>query len=98
MIKDSRTAFYGIGRVFYKCYFKCELSDFLNNSYYLLDAGSRMPFAADDKQLRILSPEAIGELDIENVIITISGAYDLDSIVSELSDKYPGAEFSMWYD
>ena len=94
-IKNNRVAFYGIGGVFYKCYFKCELSKF-TSEYFLLDRMAKNPFKMGESSLQIHPPEKIAELGVQKVIVTISGLYSLDSILSNLRESYPHTEFIMW--
>jgi|GEM_PF-5138473 len=96
-IQNQTTAFYGIGRLFYRCYFGCELQN-LPNEYFLLNSGSRSTIAAGDNRLTVLTPDAIRQFNIEKVIVTISGAYDVDCIISDLKESYPCTDFVMWYE
>ena len=98
MIRKHRTAFYGSGRVFYKLFHKCGLSDCPKNEFFLLDGGLALAWSAGDKHISIRPPDAIVELDIEKVIVTISGEYDLDGIITDLIMRYPKTEFYKWYE
>jgi len=97
-VSSLRTAFYGLGRIFYKLYSKCGLSELQDNEYYLVDRGLALAWSAGNKQLKVYPPESIGELGVEKVIVTISGEYDLDKIVTDLRLRYPKTEFTMWFD
>jgi len=97
VLKNYKTAFYGIGGLFYKHYYKCELTK-SNHDYFLLNGSMRVPCFSDALAKKIHSPDAIDEFGIEKVIVTLSGAYDVDAVVSGLKKKYPGVEFVLWCD
>lgn len=96
MLRTEKTAFYGAGSLFRKFFFTCELSK--ESGYFLLNNSSLMSIFTADISIKVLPPEAIEELNIEKVIVTVSGAYDTDLIISNLRSIYPKTEFMMWYE
>lgn len=96
IIKNHKTAFYGIGRVFYKCFFKCELSE-LRDKFLLINSSERSTIAVGDNLATIFPPEAINEFNVEKVIVTLSGSYDVETIVDDLKKRFPCVDFVMWY-
>jgi len=97
MLKEYKTAFYGIGGVFYKHYYKCALAK-SQREFFLLNGSVMMSWLPDGTSNEIHSPENIEKYNIEKVIVTLSGYYDIDSIISDLRMKHPKTEFMLWYD
>ena len=104
MLLSHRTAFYGIGEVFNKVYFKCELSKYQETEFFLVDGRAKKAPTMSSKSnseldSKIHPPELMGTLGIEKVIVTISGYYhDLEAVVNGLRMRYPDVEFLMWYE
>ena len=102
MIKEHKTAFYGIGYIFKRVYLKCGLSQLPEDSYYLVNRSAEKQAQIFNEVLKtnmkILPPDSIDLLNIEKVIVTIGSEYDVESIVSDLKQKYPNTDFCMWYE
>ena len=93
IVKNYNTAFYGIGALFQKIYSTCNFGE--SNLYFLNSSVENLSTQSD---LKIHPPKAIKDFGIEKVIVTISGSFDADAIISDLREKYPQTEFMMWYE
>jgi len=98
-IKSQRTAFYGIGNVFHKLYYKCDLES-CETQYFLLDArvqpiSTQKPINASIES-KVQQPDVMLNENIKSVIVTIMDSGN--RILSNLKTQYPSVEFVMWYD
>jgi len=95
-LKEQKTAFFGIGYLFKKIYILCELSS--ENELILLNSSAMISVFASGESTQVYSPEVIKKKKIETVIVTVSGAFDTDLVISNLKSKFPDTTFMMWYE